>query len=47
MSYILDALRGDDAERGRGAVPGLHTQASAATGAPLRATVIRQLSALE
>ncbi|WP_280154705.1 general secretion pathway protein GspB [Piscinibacter sp. XHJ-5] len=26
MSYILDALRRADAERGRGAVPGLHTQ---------------------
>lgn len=35
MSYILDALRRADAERGRGAVPGLHTQASPATGAPL------------
>lgn len=27
MSYILDALRRAEAERGRGAVPGLHTQA--------------------
>lgn len=27
MSYILDALRRADAERERGAVPGLHTQA--------------------
>ncbi len=26
MSYILDALRKADAERERGAVPGLHTQ---------------------
>lgn len=33
MSYILDALRRADAERGRGAVPGLHTQAAPATGA--------------
>lgn len=30
MSYILDALRRADAERGRGAVPGLHTQATPA-----------------
>lgn len=27
MSYILDALRRAEAERGRGAVPGIHTQA--------------------
>ena len=33
MSYILDALRRADAERGRGAVPGLHTQAAAGVGA--------------
>jgi general secretion pathway protein B len=33
MSYILDALRRADAERGRGAVPGLHTQAMPAPGA--------------
>jgi general secretion pathway protein B len=26
MSYILDALRRADAERSRGAVPGLHAQ---------------------
>jgi general secretion pathway protein B len=30
MSYILDALRKADAERQRGAVPGLHDQAGAA-----------------
>ena len=30
MSYILDALRRAEAERGRGAVPGLHTQAMSA-----------------
>jgi len=30
MSYILDALRRAESERGRGAVPGLHTQAPAA-----------------
>ncbi|WP_253940095.1 hypothetical protein [Diaphorobacter sp. JS3050] len=28
MSYILDALRRAQAERGRGSVPGLHTPAS-------------------
>ena len=33
MSYILDALRRADAERGRGAVPGLHSQAAPTTGA--------------
>ena len=33
MSYILDALRRAESERGRGAVPGLHTQAPAAGGA--------------
>lgn len=38
MSYILDALRRADAERGRGAVPGLHTQAAPADGASLGAT---------
>src|SRR5215207_6775464 len=37
MSYILDALRRADAERDRGAVPGIHAQqvpvqASASTG---------------
>ena len=44
MSYILDALRRADAERQRGAVPGLHAQAlagvpsagAAAAGAPAR-----------
>ena len=30
MSYILDALRKADAERQRGAVPGLHDQAGVA-----------------
>lgn len=34
MSYILDALRRAEAERGRGAVPGIHTQAMPAPGAP-------------
>lgn len=33
MSYILDALRRAEAERGRGAVPGLHTQAVPVPGA--------------
>ena len=33
MSYILDALRRADAERERGGIPGLHTQAGPA-GAP-------------
>ncbi|MDP4074852.1 general secretion pathway protein GspB [Acidovorax sp. A1169] len=33
MSYILDALRRAEAERGRGAVPGIHTQAMPATSA--------------
>ena len=33
MSYILDALRRAESERGRGAVPGLHTQAPPAGGA--------------
>lgn len=47
MSYILDALKRADAERERGQVPGLHSQASAplpsasprrtATGRPARA----------
>ncbi len=32
MSYILDALRRADAERERGAVPGLHAQALPAAG---------------
>jgi general secretion pathway protein B len=34
MSYILDALRRADAERSRGAVPGLHAQAAPADGEP-------------
>ncbi len=34
MSYILDALRRADAERARGAVPGLHDQNAAADGEP-------------
>ena len=33
MSYILDALRRAQAERGRGGVPGLHTPAVAASSA--------------
>ncbi|MFY3384728.1 hypothetical protein ACOQFS_11335, partial [Paracidovorax sp. MALMAid1276] len=33
MSYILDALRRAEAERGRGGVPGLHTQATPLPGA--------------
>lgn len=33
MSYILDALRRAEAERGRGGVPGLHTQTTPAPGA--------------
>ncbi|PJI99340.1 general secretion pathway protein B [Acidovorax sp. 69] len=33
MSYILDALRRAEAERGRGAVPGLHTQVVPVPGA--------------
>ena len=41
MSYILDALRRAEAERSRGAVPGLHTPVIAGAGAapvaPLRA----------
>lgn len=32
MSYILDALRRAENERNRGAVPGLHSQATPATG---------------
>ncbi len=34
MSYILDALKRADAERERGAVPGLHAQQNAALAAP-------------
>jgi general secretion pathway protein B len=34
MSYILDALRKADAERERGSVPGLHTQAMPPASAP-------------
>lgn len=34
MSYILDALRRAEAERGRGAVPGIHTPAMPASGVP-------------
>jgi general secretion pathway protein B len=33
MSYILDALKRADAERGRGAVPGLHTRQMASPAA--------------
>ncbi|WP_404301448.1 general secretion pathway protein GspB [Alicycliphilus denitrificans] len=35
MSYILDALRRAQAERGRGSVPGLHTPATPVTGLPV------------
>ncbi|GKS96422.1 general secretion pathway protein GspB [Acidovorax sp. SUPP2825] len=41
MSYILDALRRAEAERGRGAVPGLHTPAVPAPGAPSAAEPAR------
>jgi general secretion pathway protein B len=34
MSYILDALKRADAERGRGAVPGLHTRQMTSPAAP-------------
>ena len=37
MSYILDALRRAESERGRGAVPGLHTPAAAGAGGALAA----------
>ena len=45
MSYILDALRRADAERQRGAVPGLHAQplsAALANGAPGRPALPRR-----
>lgn len=42
MSYILDALRRAEAERGRGAVPGLHTPAVPAPGAPSMAEPARR-----
>ena len=35
MSYILDALRRAQAERGRGSVPDLHTPATPVTGLPV------------
>ena len=35
MSYILDALRRAQAERGRGSVPDLHTPATPVTGQPV------------
>lgn len=38
MSYILDALRRAEAERGRGGVPGLHTQTVPVHGAAPAAT---------
>jgi general secretion pathway protein B len=38
MSYILDALRRAEAERDRGAVPGLHSQPQAAAAPPLQHT---------
>ena len=34
MSYILDALRRAQTERGLGSVPGLHTPATPAAGLP-------------
>ena len=34
MSYVLDALRRAEAERARGAVPGLNTQPLAEPAAP-------------
>lgn len=37
MSYILDALKRADAERERGAVPGLHSQTAGAIPAPAHA----------
>ncbi|NHK97038.1 general secretion pathway protein GspB [Rubrivivax benzoatilyticus] len=51
MSYILDALRRADAERERGAVPGLHSQpatppAAAAPPAPRRASWVAGAAAL-
>ena len=41
MSYILDALRRADAERSRGAVPGLHAQGVPTDGSRRRATTGR------
>lgn len=38
MSYILDALRRAEAERGRGAVPGIHSQALPVPGNAAAAT---------
>src|SRR5690606_36434033 len=43
MSYILDALRRADAERERGGVPGLHTQAMPDLGDDERAVRTRGL----
>lgn len=40
MSYILDALKRAEAERERGAVPGLHAQ-QLATSAPQTAAIVR------
>ena len=47
MSYILDALRRADADRGRGAVPGLHTPAAPAplpVGGPRTAVAVAALA---
>ena len=41
MSYILDALRRAQAERGRGSVPGLHTPAAPVAGLPVAASPAR------
>lgn len=41
MSYILDALRRAQAERGRGSVPGLHTPASPVGALPTAAAAAR------
>ena len=45
MSYILDALKRAEAERERGAVPGLHAQ-QVATAAPRTAAIVRSRIAL-
>jgi general secretion pathway protein B len=43
MSYILDALKRADAERGRGAAPGLHTHHQVPSGSPGTANANRPL----
>lgn len=42
MSYVLNALRRADAERGRGAVPDLHAQAAPALGSAVPAAADRR-----